>query len=92
MAFGDGGFEVASVWVTIPTTGTWPAPVELAARNAVTDALTTAGIGNCTGAGGGDGEMDFSFRVADEHTARVEIDKAMQAHMPGVAYRVRLSE
>jgi len=83
---------VASLCVTIPTAGAWPAPTELTARNAVTDALTAAGIGTCTGAGGGGGEMDFSFRIADEQTARAEIDAAMQAHMPGMRYRVRVSE
>jgi hypothetical protein len=83
---------MASVWVTIPTAGAWPAPAELAARNAVTDALTAGGIGSCTGAGGGGGEMDFSFRVADEEAALSAIDAAMKAHMPGVAYRIRVSE
>jgi len=43
---------MASVWVTIPTARAWPTPTELAARNAATDALTDAGIGTCTGAGG----------------------------------------
>ena len=83
---------VASVWVTIPTVGAWPTPAELTARNAVTDALTAAGIGTCTGSGGGGGEMDFSFRVGDEQAARDAIDAAMQAHMPGAAYRIRVSE
>ena len=83
---------MASVWVTIPTAGAWPASEKLTARNAVTDALTAADIGSCMGAGGGGGEMDFSFRVADEQAARAAIDAAMQAHMPGVAYRVRVSE
>jgi hypothetical protein len=86
------GFVVASLWVTIPTAGAWPAPAELKARNTVTDALTAAGIGTCTGSGGGGGEMDFSFRVSDEQAARAAIDSAMQAHMPGVSFRVRVSE
>ncbi len=81
-----------TVWVTIPIAGAWPGPAELTARNAVTAALTAAGTGVCTGAGGGGGEMDFSFRVADEQAARVAIDAGMQAYMPGVAYRVRASE
>ncbi len=83
---------MASVWVTFPIAGTWPTPAELAARNAVTDALTLAGIGSCTGAGGGRGEMDFSFRVTDEKTARAAITSAMQEHMPGIEYRLRVSE
>jgi hypothetical protein len=84
--------SVVSVWVTIPTAGAWPAPDELTARNAVAESLTAAGIGTCTGSGGGGGEMDFSFRVADEKAARAAIDAAMQAYLPGSAYRVRVSE
>lgn len=83
---------MASVWVTIPLAGTWPTRAELAKRNAITDALTAAGIGTCTGAGGGQGEMDFSFHVDDENAARAAIASAMQSIMPGVAYRVRVSE
>lgn len=83
---------MASVWVTIRTAGAWPTRAELTARNAVTDAVAAAGIGTCTGSGGGGGEMDFSFRVADEQAARAAIAAAMQAHMPGVTYRVRASE
>lgn len=83
---------MASVWVAIPTAATWPTPAELAARDAVTDELSAAGIGSCTGAGGGGGAMDFSFRVTDEQAARAAITSAMQAHLPGVEYRVRVSE
>jgi hypothetical protein len=57
---------MAHVFVTIPIGANWPTPEELAARDAVTDALTSADVGICTGAGGGMGEMDFSFRVTDE--------------------------
>jgi hypothetical protein len=83
---------VSSMVVTIALAGTWPTADELAARNAVTDALTAAGIGVCTGAGGGRGAMDFSYRVSDVEAARTAIASAMQAHMPGVEYRVRVSE
>jgi len=83
---------MASVYVTIPIAGMWPTVAELAARNAVTDALAAAGIGTCIGAGGGGGEMDFSFSVADEQAARTAIADAMQQHMPSLAYRVRVSE
>ncbi|MEI8379168.1 MAG: hypothetical protein WCJ09_03510 [Planctomycetota bacterium] len=62
------------------------------AWNAVTDALTAACIGTCTGSGGGCGEMDFSFRVDDEQTALKTIDAAMQTHMPGAEYRIRVTE
>jgi len=76
--------------VTIPAAGTWPTADELAARNAVTRALDAAGIGTCIGAGGGLGEMDFSYEVCDESTARRAIDSAIQKHMPGVKYDVRV--
>jgi hypothetical protein len=91
-SLGKEGFHVASVSVTIPTSNAWPTSAEMTARNAVTESLTAEGIGTCTGAGGGGGEMDFSFRVADEMVARSCIDAAMQAHMPGVKYRVRVSD
>ena len=80
--------RMMSVWVTIPTAGTWPTPAELEMRNAVIAALTTAGIGSCTGGG----EMDFSFRVGEEHTARTAIEATMRDHTPGIAYRLRVSE
>ena len=53
---------------------------------------TAACIGTCTGSGGGCGEMDFSFRVDDEQTALKTIDAAMQTHMPGAEYRIRVTE
>ena len=52
--------------VNIPVAGMWPSPEELAARNAAMASLDAVGIGTCTGAGGGMGEMDFSYRVTDE--------------------------
>jgi hypothetical protein len=36
--------------------------------------------------------MDFSFSVTDLKVARTAIDLAMQTHMPGVVYRIRVSE
>jgi hypothetical protein len=83
---------MVSLWVTIPTAGTWPSQAELTMRNAVVERLTVAGIGTCTGSGGGGGEMDFSFRVADEQSAHAVIDLAMQTQMPGAAYNIRVSE
>ena len=81
-----------NVSVHIPLATTWPTREEIAARDKVTDALNSNGIGKMTGAGGGMGEMDFSFQVADESTARSEIDRAMHEHMPGAVYRVRVTE
>ena len=83
---------MSSIWVTIPTVGTWPSASELSTRNAVTDALNATGIGTCTGAGGGMGEMDFSFRIEDEKAARSAIETVMQSLMPGVRYHIRLAE
>ena len=83
---------MSSVWVTIPTAGAWPTPAELATRDAIIAALSAVGIGSCTGAGGGGGEMDFSFRVGDEHAACTAIEATMRDRTPGIAYRVRVSE
>ena len=38
------------------------------------------------------GEMDFSYRVADEAVARSEIVRIMQQFFPGVQYRLSLSD
>jgi hypothetical protein len=81
-----------SISVTIPVAGSWPSADELTLRNRVTAALTEVGIGKCKGAGGGCGEMDFSYNVSDEQVARTAIDVAMNQHLPGVAYRVRVSK
>ncbi len=83
---------MARVCVSISVAGTWPSREELTMRNAVTDALDAAEIGKCTGAGGGRGEMDFSYRVSDEQAAREAIVAAMQSLMPGAQYRIRVSE
>src|SRR6516162_930464 len=64
---------MATVFVTIRVAGVWPTREELRARDAVTDVLTEAGIGSCTGAGGEGGEMDFSFRVTDIEASREAI-------------------
>ena len=81
-----------SVLVRIPVANTWPSPQEVAARNLATKALSESGIGVCTGAGGGMGEMDFSYRVADEAVARSEIVRIMQQFFPGVQDRLSLSD
>lgn len=80
------------IFVEIPTADTWPSPEELSARNAVIDTLDGLAIGSCTGAGGGLGSMDFSYRVADEANARATIDDVMQRHMPESKYQTRVSE
>jgi hypothetical protein len=81
---------VKQLIVTIPIKSRWPTQEDLAARNAAMDAVSAEAIGTCTGAGGGMGEMDYSFRVTDETLARATIDRAMQEHMPGVVYHIRV--
>ena len=76
--------------VIIPITATYPTADELSARNRIEDALTAASVGSFIGAGGGNGEMDISFRIDDEKIARAAIASIMQTHMPGVEYRVRV--
>jgi hypothetical protein len=81
-----------SVWISISIASEWPSRGELAGRNEVEDALEAAAIGECTGAGGGMGKMDLSFKVPDESKARAAIEKAMQQHLPGLVYQVNVSE
>ncbi len=76
--------------VEIPLVATRRPREEITARNAVTEELSGLAIGTCTGAGGGMGSMDFSYRIADESKARAAIEQAMSRHMPGSAYRIRV--
>ncbi len=79
--------------ITIPIASTWPTREELNARNAVESALVAAGIGKCTGAGGGMGQMDLTYRVDDDTqvpAAHALIAGAMKNHMPGLEYQVRV--
>jgi hypothetical protein len=84
---------MAELEVTIPTASTLPSRDELALRNAVEATLNQTGVGICSGAGGGMGEMQLTFRAADQTAmplARAAVDRAMATHMPGFEYRVRL--
>lgn len=83
---------MASVWVTIPTVGTWPTQEELNSRNAIINALEANGLGICEGSGGGGGKMDFSFRVPDEKTALAAIHRVIQTNRPGLDFSVRISD
>ena len=79
--------------IEIPIASTWPTREELQARNTVEAALDAAAVGKCTGAGGGMGQMDLTYRVDKESavaTARVAIDEAMKLHMPAFKYQVRV--
>ena len=80
------------VFVTIPVAATWPTREELILRNAITDSLESLGIGTFTGAGGGMGEMDFSFQVHDVPAFHVAVETAMQSHLPGAKFCVRVSK
>jgi hypothetical protein len=65
----------------------WPSTAESARRNRVIERLDAIGIGTCTGAGGGMGKMDFSYRVADDVTAR----EAIALVMPEIPFTIRVS-
>ena len=83
---------MASLSVLIPIATTWPTAIDLAARDTIIDALSTAKIGKCTGAGGGMGEMDFSFDVSDLAVSTASIHAIMKTLMPEALYRVHTSE
>jgi hypothetical protein len=57
---------MTTLTIKIPIASEWPTSKELALRNKVGAALDASGNGQCTGAGGGLGEMDLSFRVDDD--------------------------
>ena len=79
--------------IAIPIASTWPTRDELVARNAVETALIAAAVGQCTGAGGGMGMMDLTYRVDNEPSipiARAIIDDAMRKHMPSYQYEVKV--
>jgi len=79
--------------IAIPIANKWPTSEELQARNAVEAALDAASVGICTGAGGGMGQVDLTFRVDDQEmvpAAREVIDRAMKAHMPNFKYNIRV--
>jgi hypothetical protein len=80
------------VFVEIPVAATWPSAEDLSDRDAVIEELNRLGIGTCTGAGGGMGSMDFSYRVADEAEARTAIERVMGRRMAGCKYLIRASE
>jgi hypothetical protein len=78
--------------ISIPIASQWPTRDELTARNAVEAALDAAGVGICSGAGGGMCQMHLAYRVDNESAlpaARAVIDAAMKTHMPGFRYQVR---
>jgi hypothetical protein len=79
--------------ITIPIASDWPTSKELAGRNKVEVALCASSIGQCTGAGGGHGEMHLNYHVDDDSriaAARAKIDAAMAFHMPGFQYDVAI--
>jgi hypothetical protein len=81
--------------IRMPIASTWPSREELAARNAVEQALIASSVGKCTGAGGGMGQMHLTYRVDDDSSvpaARAVINEAMKTHMPNFQYQVRVHE
>lgn len=76
--------------VQIPVDGDWPSPEDMEARNAITDDLDAAGIGEFTGAGGGMGAMDFSYDVSSVDTAKAQIEAALQKHLPGREFSINV--
>ena len=79
--------------ITMPIASDWPTHEELIARNAVEATLKVAGVGECTGAGGGMGQMHLTYRVDSESAvsaSRAIIDEAMATNMPGFQFEVRV--
>jgi hypothetical protein len=68
--------------------GKFPSREEVMVRNTIIDVLNKRGLGKFSGAGGGMGEMDFSFHVEDESTARRMIEDVVGEYLPGVAVKV----
>jgi hypothetical protein len=74
--------------VSMPVASQFPNSDELAKRNQIIDELKRQGVGEFGGAGGGFGEMDFSFNVKDEAAAREMIADVVNKHLPGVAVKI----
>jgi Immunity protein 26 len=86
---------MTTLTITIPIDAEWPTSKQLAARNKVEAALGASGIMHSSGAGGGLGEMDLSFRVDDDSrvpAARAKIEAAMALIMPGFEYEVAVQK
>lgn len=84
---------MSTLTITIPIASDWPTSKELARRNKVQAALDISGIGQCTGAGGGLGEMHVTYHVDDDSrvpAARAKIEAAMALLMPGFQYEVAI--
>lgn len=76
------------IMVSIPVEGEFPSPDDLSARNAVSDSLEDSGFGEFIGAGGGFGQMDFEFEVANAEEAKQQVANAMKRFLPGREYSV----
>jgi len=82
---------MTTLTITIQISSDWPTFKEHASRSKVEAALDASRIGQCTGAGGGRGEMHLRYRVDDDSrvpAARAQIEAAMARHMPGFQYEL----
>src|SRR6266478_4630287 len=82
---------MTTLTITIRIASDWPTSKELARRNSIEAALDASRIGQCTGAGGGLGEMHLSYRVDDDSrvvAARTKIEQAMARHMSDLQYEI----
>jgi hypothetical protein len=78
------------LWVEIALAGDgFPTAEELAARNGIIDSVEEQGLGHVTGSGGGLGAMDFSVRVASEHTAKDRIAALIREVLPERRFEIR---
>ena len=80
------------VFVEIAVDGEWPSPEDLKARDAVIDALDQRNIGEFIGSGGGMGNMEFSYRVSNEETARQAIEATMARLLPDRPFKLEISD
>lgn len=80
-----------SLWVHIEVDNFFAGRDELTFRNQLQVELERRGFGDCTGAGSGCGEMDISFTVTDEQSARKMLADAFAEFAPGCKYRVSVN-
>src|SRR5262249_28021327 len=80
-----------TLFVVVPTFGKPPSPYGFAVQDAIVGELDADSLGAYTGCGGTEGFSVFGYRVADETAARDALARAMEKHLPGTPYHVRIA-
>jgi hypothetical protein len=81
-----------TLYVVVPTFGKPAVPYNFTVMDAVVAELDEAIGGTHTGVGGNDGYLTFGYRVAVEAAARDALARAMEKHLPGAPYHVRVGQ